>query len=340
MPESAVKLSEVKVAYGKDVILDLAQLEFEGRKVHVLVGPNGSGKTTLLRVISGLQQPATGSVSVFGQDLYKLPRREHLRVMRMMTYCFQKPYMFNTSVRHNIEYGLRSSPLRHIDSSEKATLVESAVAMLNLKELQERNARTLSAGETQRVSLARALVLQPELVLLDEPLANVDAANRPLVEAAISGLHERGTTVVVATHEVGHAYRLSANVIRLERGCVAPPALENLLEGKIVEENGASVLVLGGGVSICVVTERLGAARAAIDPTSIIVSDERIDSSARNSFAGRIVALSELSQRVSLSVDIGIPLTAHITKESFANLGITLASEVFLTFKASAVTVF
>ena len=337
MAQNAVELSGLAVTYGKNTILNIPGLKFEGGKVHVLVGPNGAGKTTLLRVIGGLEPPGEGTVGVFGRDLYRLSRGERLRLGRRMTFCFQKPYLFTTSVRHNIEYGLR---IRRIEAPEKLSRVETAVQSLNLTGLQERNARTLSTGETQRVSLARALVLQPELVLLDEPLAGVDAANRPQVEAAISGLQARGSTVLIATHEVSQAYRLSANVVRLEGGRLAPPALENLLEGEIVGHDGGAALEIPGGTRIHVVTEKRGFARAAVDASTIIVSKERIQSSARNSFAGRVVALEELPHRIALTVDVGIRLTAHITRESFAALGITLGTEVFLTFKASAITVF
>ncbi len=337
MPETALRVSDLTVVYGDDTVLDLQSLEFERGKIHIVVGPNGAGKTTLLRVIAGLEQPATGSVEVFGCDLYRLPRKERLRTMRRMTFCFQKPYLFNSTVRANVEYGLR---FRETERVARAGRVQSAMKALSVLTLQERNARTLSAGETQRVSLARALVLQPELVLLDEPVANVDQANRSQVETAITELQAQGCTVVVATHQVEQAYRLSANVVRLERGRIAPPALENLLEGEIVERDGSAVLLLGGGLSIHLITEKRGFTRAAVDPANIIVSKEPIRSSARNSFAGRVAALSELDRKVVLSVDVGLELTAHITRESFEGLGITLGSQVYLTFKASSVTVF
>ena len=157
---------------------------------------------------------------------------------------------------------------------------------------------------------------------------------------AISGLQERGSTVVVATHQLEQAYRFSANVVRLEQGRMAPPALENLLEGEVVEREGAAVLLLQNDLSVELITDRRGFTRAAIDPVSIIVSQERIESSARNSLPGKVVALSELGRKISLKVDAGVVLAVYITQESFNNLGITLGSQVFLTFKASAVTVF
>ena len=337
MGEKVIEISQLTVVYGKDTVLDLPELELEAGRVHVIVGANGAGKTTLLRIISGLERPATGRMTVFGRDLYGLSYRERRQVMRRMTFCFQKPYLFNTTVRRNVEYGLS---FRKIDASEKNERVTSVLKTLNLMEFGGHSAPTLSAGEMQRVSLARALVLEPELALLDEPIANVDEANIAQVEAAIFDLQKRGSTVLVATHHLDQAYRLSANVVRLERGCIAPPALENILEGKVVGGNGAAVFVLDSGLSIYVTTEKRGFIRVSIDPDSIIVSKERFQSSARNCFPGKVVALSVFNQLFSVVVDIGVRLTAHITKESFDKLGVTIGGDVFMTFKASSVVVF
>jgi len=335
--ESVVTVSHLTKVYGRDTVLDLPEFALEKGKIHVLVGPNGAGKTTLLRAVSGLERPTTGEVILFGRDLYALSGRERRRVMRRMTFCFQKPYLFGASVRRNIEYGLL---LRKIDTAEKDERVASVARTLNLEALQNHDARTLSAGETQRVALARALVLEPELVLLDEPVANVDESSREQIEAAIFALQERGGTAVVATHHIDQAYRFSAAVIRLERGRIAPPALQNVLDGELIDRDGAAFLLVGDDVPIHVITEKRGPTRAAIDPTSIIISREPFRSSARNTFSGRIATLSTVDHLVSLSVDIGILLTVHITPESFDGLDLTLGSDVLLTFKASAVTVF
>jgi tungstate transport system ATP-binding protein len=337
MGKSAVSISELNIAYNRQEVLNLEALDFEEGRVHVLIGPNGSGKTTLLRAIAGIQKPDSGAVSLFGQNLYKLPRKEFIRAIRTVTLCFQKPYLFNISVRQNLEYGLR---FRDLSVSRKKEQMQAAANALALGPFLERNAHSLSAGETQRVAIARVIALRPRIALLDEPVASVDISNKSRVESAIARLQESGSTVIVATHQVEQAYRLSANVVRLENGRVAPPAIENLLEGEIAEENGSSIFNVGGSFSVYVVSGKRGAARAAIDPAGIIISKDSISSSARNSLPGRVVALSELNRRVSVTVDTGMKLVAHITPESFKNLGITLGSEVFLTFKASAVTVF
>jgi tungstate transport system ATP-binding protein len=336
MSGPAVKITDLTQTFGPDTVLDLPSLSFQAGRVHVLVGGNGAGKTTLLRIIAGLDRPSTGSVALFGRSLSALSRRARLATLRRTTMCFQKPYLFNASVRRNIEYGLLS---RRQTAAERDQRVARAIEALGLSSLRERNARTLSAGESQRVSLARALVLEPDLALLDEPVANVDQVNKGLVEQAIGVLSAAGCTVVVATHQLDQAYRLSANVTRLDRGRLAPPALDNLLEGEVVQRNGEMVMVVGS-TSIEVTGAEPGFARAAVEPGVIVLSRKPLTSSARNCFSGKVTALQKLDRRVSVTVDIGIALVVHITGSSFRNLEITLGSEVYLTFKATAVTVF
>ena len=333
----AVAVKDLTLTYGEATILDLPEVDFEAGRIHVLVGPNGAGKTTLLRLVSGLERPTTGSVSVMGSDLLSLTGSDRLNLMRRMTFCFQKPYLFSATVQGNIEYGLY---LRRIGLPEIRQRVDSVLNTLNLQHLRHRHARTLSAGETQRVSLARALVLEPELVLLDEPIANVDSQNVPAVEGAAADLHKRGATVIVATHAVEQAYRFSANVVRLEHGRPAPPEIENILEGEITTQNDLAILSLAGGLEVVVSSDKRGPARASVSPTAVIVSSEQVHSSARNSLPGRVTALTEHEGGVSITVDVGTPLVARITHKSFSDLHITLGSQVYLTFKASAVTVF
>jgi len=337
MSGNAAALDGLKVVRSSAVVLDLPELAFEEGKTHVLVGANGAGKTTLLRVLAGLDEPTLGTVRLFGVEPAGLSGKRRLDLLRRVTLCFQKPYLFRTSVRRNVEYGLR---FRRLPAKEAASRVDAALDAVGLCSLEGREAATLSAGEAQRVSLARALAVKPDLALLDEPIANVDPANRTRVERAISDLRRSGATVIVATHQLDQAYRLSAGVVCLEQGKIAPAAVENLLEGEVVERGGRPAIINVSGVGIEVVATAPGVHRAAVDPAGIIVSMRPVESSARNCLPGRVVALEERGHLIALTADVGFPLRAHITRESFAGLGVTLGARVYLVFKASSVVVF
>ena len=337
MGAPAIRIAGLTKVYASDTVLDLPALALGQGMCHVLVGGNGAGKTTLLRILAGLEPPTAGTVEILGTDPYGGTRRARRALAPRVTLCLQKPYLFRTTVRRNLEYGLRARGTPVVDRRQR---IGSAAEALGLTHLLDRPARTLSGGESQRVSLARALVLGPELVLLDEPVANVDAVSVGRVEAAIRDLLDRGSTLVIATHQPDQAYRLSADVIRLEQGRIAPAAVENLFEGEIVRRGDASFLVTGSGVEIRVATAREGPVRAAVDPASVLVSFKQISSSALNALSGRVIALQERGDRIVVLVDAGLPLSAHITPGSLRRLGLSIGSEVVLTFKAVSVTVF
>ena len=333
----AIRATDLTMAYANTVVLDLPSLTLQAKRIHIVVGGNGAGKTTLLRVLAGLEPPTSGAVEILGTDPYGASRPARRALQRRMTLCLQKPYLFSTTVRRNIEYGLRAWG---VPSEGRAERVGASAEALGLSHLLDRSARTLSGGESQRVSLARALVLEPEVVLLDEPLANVDAASVSRVEATIRELREAGSTVVIATHQLDQAYRLSADVIRLEQGRMAPAALDNLLEGQLVRRGDAAFLVVKPGVEIRVMTDRRGFARAAVDPTAVLISTDAVGASALNELPARVTGLQERGDRVVVTADAGVPLQALIGRESLHRLGLTIGSEVVLTFEAISVTVF
>lgn len=347
----AVAIAGLLKRYGGATVLDIESLELAAGEAHVIVGPNGSGKTTLLRIIAGLERPDSGDILLLGRKLGDIPSKDAARLRRRIGFSAEKPYLFRTTVLRNVEYPLR---VRGVARPERARRAREALERLGVRHLAERNAPLLSAGERERVSIARAIVSGPELVLLDEPFANVDPGAVPLVERVVLELASSGVTVAVATHLLEQAYRLSAKVVRLEEGRVAPPAVDNIIEGEIVSTDAGPVLSLEGGVGIHVVTDRRGRARAAVPPGDIILSAEPFDSSARNVLRGRVSVLRERGpggrvrdgqsgQRggvVLVTANAGIPLTASVTPESCRNLGLTVGSEVVLTFKATAVRFF
>jgi len=333
----AARLEGVLKRFGERAALDVDSLEFEAGRTHVLVGPNGAGKTTLLRILCGLDAPDAGEVNVLGSSLARSRGAEGLALRRRIGFAAQKPYLFRMTVRGNVEYPLAA---RGVPPLERRSRGEGALERLGVAHLAERRSRALSAGETERVAIARAIVSGPELLLLDEPLANVDPEGAPVVEKVILDLASAGATVIVATHVLDQAYHLSANVVRLEAGRMAPPAVENLLEGELVAAEAGAVLVLEGGSRIDVVTGKRGRARASIDPGDIVLSGRELDSSARNSLRGRVTALREQGGVVMVTADAGTPITASVTPESCTRLGLTVGSEVVLTFKATAVRVF
>jgi tungstate transport system ATP-binding protein len=324
--------------YDGATVLSLDELTIDTGGVHVVVGPNGSGKTTFLRLIAGIEQPDAGELKVLGED-WRQARAKVLALRRRLGFAAQKPYLFRTTVRRNVEYPARA---RGMGGNEAAKRASAAMERLGVAHLADRSARTLSSGEARRVSIARAVAVEPELLLLDEPLANVDAQYTRVIESLITELAGRGTTMLVATHVQDLAYHLSAAVVRMEHGRLVPPAIENLLEGELADSDkeGEAILMIDAGPSLEIATERRGRVRAAIEPKDIVVSVEELHSSARNHLRGTVTALEDRGTVVHLTADVGVPLVVTVTHQSLADLHLTVGTPVYLTFKATAVKVF
>lgn len=203
-----VKLKKVTQKYGGVTALNNINLEVNRGEILTIIGPNGSGKSTLLRIMALLDRPASGEIIYDGEKIDALNAAKYRREITMV---FQKPLLFNTTVFENVAYGLR---LRGLEKTELTKRVENALNSVMLNGFGPRMAKKISGGEQQRVVLARALVLEPKLLLLDEPTANLDPANTALIEKIIRKLRGK-TSVVVATHNIFQARRLSDRV-----GCI------------------------------------------------------------------------------------------------------------------------
>ena len=189
-------LTALDKRFGERVLFDAAQLEFEAGSGYVLTGPNGSGKTTLLRIAAGLETADQGTLAFRGQSAPVPDYPEAWR--REIVYVHQQPYLFHTTIEKNLEYGLarRGTPL-----AECQARVRDALAWAGLGDRRHVPPHKLSGGEKQRVALARAKVLNPTLLLLDEPTANLDGEARKQVLELVTALCIENHTVVVASHD-------------------------------------------------------------------------------------------------------------------------------------------
>jgi tungstate transport system ATP-binding protein len=187
-----------------------------GGKLASFVGVNGSGKTTLLRIIAGLDEPTKGNVTFNDQIL----RSQGLR--QITTMVFQKNIMFNNNVFDNIAFGLK---IRGFNREEIENKVEKALISVGLDGFKNRKAKKLSGGEQQRVALARAFVIEPAILLLDEPTANLDPSNALIIEQFIRKIRkENGCVVVLATHNLYQAKRLSDMIFHIHEGKILDAA--------------------------------------------------------------------------------------------------------------------
>jgi tungstate transport system ATP-binding protein len=238
-------LRDVRVLRAERVVLDVPALTVAAGEVLAVVGPNGAGKSTLLQVMGLLLAPDAGEVRLGGAVVDA--RRNPVAARRRLAMVFQEPLLFDQSVFDNVASGLR---LRGVPRAAVRARVAAWLARLGIELLGGRAARTLSGGEARRTSLARALVLEPELLLLDEPFGGLDYFTRQALVAELPALlAAAGTTTVLVTHEPGEATALASRVVAVAAGRVVadgPPAAVLARLGLIAPRDGAAAAASPG----------------------------------------------------------------------------------------------
>lgn len=352
-----LELRDLKVERGGRAVLDVPSFRLHEGEFVSLIGPNGSGKSTLLLSMMGLLERAGGEVLYRGEDVLANGRIERRRKMAMV---LQEPLLFDATVRENVAAGLR---MRGLDRAATRRRVATYLGRFRLADMAERSARRLSGGEARRVSLARALAVEPEVVFLDEPFANLDLPTRQSITQDLeSTIRASGMAAVLVTHDRSEALRLSDRIVVMNAGRVVQsdvpsvvmnnPAnefvascvgMETILAGEVLRSDRWEIVVGVAGKEIDAVGEG-----APGDPVYCCVRPENVvievvnpaaTSSARNVFASRITRVASVGPFLELRLDCGFPLVAHVTAESFAMLGLHEGKEVFASFKATAIHV-
>jgi tungstate transport system ATP-binding protein len=352
-----IEVYNLSQKYGGRYVLRDVNLKIGRGEVFALIGPTGAGKTTLLRLLDLLEMPASGMVHFDGVDVTS-SRQERLRVRRRMSFVQQKPVVFTMSVYDNVACGLR---WRREKDEVIRQRVEGALKLVGMADYRDRNAKTLSGGETQRVAIARALATQPELLLLDEPTANLDPVSVSKVEEVLAHIvGEHQMTVVMATHDMSQGQRLACRIGVLIDGRLlqvgAPHevftspqtkevaelvGVENILAGTVTgkADNLVTIAVDGGAIEAISHYEMGERVYALIRPEDITLALSRDSTSARNTFRGEIVKMALVGALIRIEITCGFSLLALVTKKSADELNLIPGRSVYASFKASAIRV-
>ena len=350
-----ISIQDVSKRYGDNTVLRDISLEVPRYGVTALIGPSGSGKTTLLRLIDLLEEPTSGSILFDGVDA-GASEKARLELRRRMVIVFQKPVVFSSTVYDNVAYGLK---IRGVDKSVMQERVRHALETVDLAGYEGRRARTLSGGEIQRDALARAMVTEPELLLLDEPTANLDPVSISRVEGLIARvIGELRATVVMTTHDMAQGQRLADRIGVLIGGemlQVGAPSeifnlphdtqvarfvgVENILEGEISTKEAGLVYVRIGDAMIEGISNLEPGARvsACIRPEEVTIALTPSPTSARNSFPGAITGMASSGPLMRVGIDCGFPLVSLITSRSAEDLGLRPGVQISASFKATGV---
>jgi molybdopterin-binding protein len=346
-----LRVEGVSKSWGAFSLKDVS-LEVNDGEYFVILGPTGAGKTLLLETIAGLHQPETGEIWLNGKKISDLPPEK-----RNIGFVFQNYALFpHMTVWENVSFGLEA---RGVPFADRISRIEKALELTGLKELSERYPETLSGGEQQRTALARALVTEPPLFLLDEPLSALDFNTQEALRQELKRIHgELGITTVHVTHDHAEAMILADRIGVMNDGRIVQigtpdevfskpmsefvanfVGFENVFRGFSKIENGIAKIDING-IRVEAVTDMEGPVKVCVRPEDILISKKPFKSSARNLFKGKVVEISERGPLIKLKVAAGINFVIFITRRSFLEMAINVGSEVYLSFKASSVHVF
>ncbi len=336
-----------------DFLLEGVNLDVEPGEYFIVLGPTGAGKTVLLESIAGLYRLKRGRIWVGGEEVTQLEPEK-----RGISIVYQDQVLFpHLSVRDNITFGLK---LRKASGQDIKSTLSWLAELLDIGHLLHRKPDTLSGGERQKVALARALSIKPQLLLLDEPLSALDPENREGVQRELRRLHNRlKLTTVHVTHDFEEAIALGDRIAVLGDGRIQQigtpeqifrqpnsefvarfAMVRNIFTGEITDGGGEGAVFDAGGIGLAVVTDLRGRCHASLRPEEIIISHAPFPSSARNCFCGTITNIADKGSILYLTVTLPPDFICMVTHNSFDAMGLAEGSKVYITFKASAVHVF
>ncbi|WP_321506313.1 ABC transporter ATP-binding protein [uncultured Methanoregula sp.] len=355
-----IRVDRLSRRFGAREIIKDVSLEIRNGEIFTLIGPSGSGKTTIIRLIDLLDTPASGKIYFDGVDT-ATSEAGRLAIRRRMGMVFQKPAVLNTTVAKNIAFGLE---FRGVAKSEIHGRVQEALELVGLPEFESRRAITLSGGEMQRVAIARAMVTRPEVLLLDEPTANLDPVSSGLIEDLVLRIREEfKTTIIMSTHDMAQGQRLADRIGVIMEGRLAQVGgtseifyqpkgrdiarfvgIEAITGGKITENKAGHALIRVGETCFEALTDLQEGQRVAIfiRPEEVTLAPSGVlpeKTSMRNQISGRITRIIPFGPFVRVSVDCGFILVALITRRSCTDLGLAAGTTVIAGVKATAIHV-
>ncbi|HEX6589699.1 MAG TPA: ABC transporter ATP-binding protein [Longimicrobiales bacterium] len=341
------------------VIVQIDRLVLERGRVTALLGPNGAGKSTLLRMLLGLEPTDGGELLLDG----RVVRAGDPALRRRSAATLQRPTLFAGTVRSNVLFGLRA---RGATSADALGAADEALRAMGIGHLADADARRLSGGEAQRVAVARALAVRPDLLALDEPSAGLDvAARRELHERLDDSVRALAGATLIVTHDAADAFALADHIIVLEGGrvtqqgnaheLVSAPATpfvaaftgaELLIDGVVAESDGGMVVVrLSTGDLVTAVASQaslaIGArAHVAYRPEDVVLARGGAATSARNRLRATVVGSTPVGGLLRVRLDAGLPLVSLVTRAAADELALRAGAEVTAQLKAAALRAF
>lgn len=361
-----ITVRNLKVDLG-EFLLQNINLDIKPGEYFIILGPTGAGKTVLLEAIAGLYPVLEGEVWIDGKEITKLsPEKRGIGIV------YQEQMLFpHLSVEENIAFGLK---MRKCPKGEMKTKVAAMAEIMTISHLLGRSPITLSGGEKQKVALSRALVTEPRVVLLDEPLSALDPETREKMQRELREIHRLvKVTIIHVTHDFEEAVALGHRVAVLNDGSIVQvgtpeeflrqPSSEfvarfalsrNIFSGKVVDSADGYASIDIDGVRVIAITQSKGEVRLSLRPEDILLSKEPLASTARNCLQGVVDDIADRGSVVYVTVNLApdfylkksailqgsLNFICLVTRQAVEELELRKGVKIWITFKASAIHVF
>jgi tungstate transport system ATP-binding protein len=336
------RLENLTRCHGDRTVLNIDKLEIGPKQIYTLIGPNGAGKTSLLKILAFLDKPSSG-VMHFEDKQVSFEEKQLYALRRQVVLLDQNPIMFTGSVYKNVEFGLQ---VRKVAQKARKQRVKDALELVGMENFGEYNAQGLSGGETKRVALARALVLQPEVLLCDEPTANVDNENQEIILKIIERINkEQKASIIFSTHYLSQGQRLADHSLLLQSGALSNVASENIYRVTIIDRRKEVCTCQLTGqlflkLPIHSLPDSISVAKINIDPNKILFNPKGTNPAEGNLLSGHITDLSQHSGRIRVVMNVGVKLALVLTMEQYRleKPGIGDKAQVFIPYSGTCCT--
>jgi len=347
-----IKVENICNSWGEFSLRNIS-LDIKENEYFIILGPTGAGKTLLLEIIAGLHFPKEGKVIIDKNDVTFLNPEK-----RGLGFVYQDFSLFpHLNVKKNIEYGLK---LRKVPEDEREKKISDLTDLLKIKHLLQRDTNTLSGGEKQKVALARALAINPKIILMDEPFSALDENTKSKLITDMKELHKSGgITFVHVTHSQEEAILLADRIGIMMNGTIVQVGtpddifykpmtkeiarfvkIENIWEGKVTDKKEEELFIDVNGKQIVALSDHFkvgDGVRLIIRPEDILIG--KGSTSARNEFKGKVTSIVKHGFYHIVRVDCGFQVEVAVTKQSIENMGIKEGKEINIFFKATAIQV-
>ena len=346
MEENIVEIKDLDLSIGNFNLL-INKLFLKKGNTLCLMGPNGSGKTTLLKSICGLYK-TNGQIRIFGKSNKEIKNR------RKIAYLSQEPNLFRGSVFNNIAYPLR---IRGLNKKEIINRVRTEAEKFNIGNLLDKNVLVLSGGEARKTSIARALIYKPKLVLLDEPLNNLDFESERVLYDDLSRVFKENTSIY-ASHKNNEVLSLGGSIAFMDKGSIVQSGsaddvigypnnkkiarflgVENIFNGKVIEwEKGLAKIIIGKNILFASSSIKSGKIIFCLRPEDVFISKGKKENvSSRNKLKGRVEEINDMKNYVNLNINCGIKINASVANQTIKEMNIKKKDEIFIYIKATAI---